>query len=114
VVQVPIAYNEAYGTIRGTAHEMSVLGTSPFVIANENTSTNTLQKDIPHGYETLESKRNRNLPPPHTQAVQPEDQASSGIYETIPEEQANSGIYETIATSHLDNVNNVVDYMQIL
>ena len=93
---------------------MSVLGTSPFVIANENTSTNTLQKDIPHEYETLESKRNRNLPPPHTQAVQPEDQASSGIYETIPEEQASSGIYEPITASHLDIANDQLDYIQML
>ena len=62
----------------------------------------------------MDSIQNRDPPPPYTQAVQREDQASSGIYETIPEEQASSGIYETITTSHLDNVNNVVDYMQIL
>ena len=96
-----MAYNEAYGTIRGTAHEMSVLGTSSFVIANENTSTNTLQKDDPHGYESLDDIQNRDTPPPYTQAVQPEDRASSVIYEPIPE-------------THLSNPNDVIDYIQLL
>jgi len=118
-----MAYNQAYGA----ANEMNVLGTSSFMIASENTLTNTSQKDIPHRYETLDSIRNRDPPPPYTQAIQPEDQASSGIYETIPEEEASSGIYETIpeeeassgiyetnTASHLDNANDEVDYIQML
>ena len=87
MANVPMAYNEAYDTIRGTAHEMSVLGTSSFTIANQNALSGTLQKDYPHGYETMDSIRNRDPPPPYTQVVRPDDQASSGIYETIPAEQ---------------------------
>ena len=118
MAQVPMAFNQAYGT----ANEMSVLGISPFMIVNDSTLTNTSQKDIPHGYETMDSIQNRD-PPPQV-VVHPEDQASSGIYEDIPEEQASSGIYETIpeeqassepiTASHLDIANDELDYIQML
>ena len=62
----------------------------------------------------MDSIQNRDPPPPYTQAVQREDQASSGIYETIPEEQASSGIYESITASHLDNANDEEDCIQML
>ena len=58
-----MAYNEAYDTIRGTAHEMNVLGTSSFTIANRD----TLQKD---DYERLDSIPSMDPPPPYTQVVQ--------------------------------------------
>ena len=98
-----MAYNQAYGTIRGPVHdhEMSVLGTSSFVMANENTSASTLQNDGHPGYESMDDIRNRDTPSPYTQAVQPEDRASSVIYETIPE-------------THLGNPNDVIDYIQLL
>ena len=77
-----MAYNQADGTIRGPVHdhEMSVLGTSSFVMANENTSASTLQNDGHPGYESMDDIRNRDTPSPYTQAVQPEDRASSVIY----------------------------------
>ena len=99
MANVPMAYNEAYDTIRGTAHEMSVLGTSSFTIANQNALSGTLQKDVPHDeYETMDSIRNKDPPPLYTQVVRPDDQASSGIYETIPAE-------------HLDNTYDEADYI---
>ena len=93
-----MAYNQAYGTNGRSAHEMSRLGTSSLMIINENALSNTLQGDFHHEYERI--RHNSDLLPP---SAQPEDQASSGIYETIPTD-----------VDHPDNSNDGVDYLHII
>jgi len=65
IYSVRTAYNQAYGTTRRTDHEIDVVETS-FVKENDSAL-----------YETLEVRP----PTTYTRAVQPEDQASTGIYE---------------------------------
>ena len=65
IYSVRTAYNQAYGTTRRTDHGMDVVETS-FMKENDSAL-----------YETLEV----HPPRTHTQALQPEDQAGTGIYE---------------------------------
>ena len=76
VPQLLLSYNQAYDTTRGSADEMSVLGSSSFMMTNDKALSDILQKDGHN--ETVDGIQNSDPPPP------PEDQASSGIYETIP------------------------------
>ena len=75
--QLLLSYNQAYDTIRGSADEMSLLGSSSFMMTNDKALSDTLQKDGHNEYETVDGIQNSDPPPP-------EDQVSSGIYETIP------------------------------
>ena len=90
----PVAFNEAYGTMPGTDHEMSynqAYSTAHEVSYNQayNTTTSFMvqNKDAlgpGHEYETMEGLKKMGPPPPYTQVVEGENQRSSGIYETIP------------------------------
>ena len=93
-----MAFNQAYGTLPGTEHEMSfnqayctLPGTEHEMSYNQayNTTTSFMVQnkealDPGHAYETMDSLKQMGPPPPYTKVVEAENERTSGIYEPIP------------------------------